>query len=62
MGFAIRKFFITRNDEIIEDETRFEWFGGFSINQKQKCVESFHRAIKAKYPTSNILEVSSEFG
>ena len=39
----------------------FEWFAGFALSQKQKCIESLHNALKAKNPNiHNVLEISSK--
>ena len=38
----------------------FEWFPGFSVKQKQKSIESFHKNYHKLAPTANILEISSK--
>lgn len=44
-------------------ETRyvnFEWIYGFAFSQRQKCVDSFHKAIQQELHFNKILEVSSK--
>lgn len=41
-----------------EINTQFTYFNGFSIQQKQKSIESLHYAIKKLYPESKVLEIS----
>ncbi len=41
-------------------DVRFEWFGGFSLIQKQRCINSLHKAFQEKSGVSNILEISSK--
>ncbi|QJC95217.1 hypothetical protein HC660_07200 [Bacillus mojavensis] len=41
-------------------EIEFEWFPGFSVKQKQKSIESFHKNFKERNPSSNVLEISSK--
>ena len=41
-----------------EINMQFTYFNGFSIQQKQKSVESLHAAIKKLYPESKVLEIS----
>jgi type I restriction enzyme M protein len=41
-----------------EVNMQFTYFNGFSIQQKQKSVESLHAAIKKLYPESKVLEIS----
>jgi type I restriction enzyme M protein len=43
-----------------EREIEFEWFSGFSISQKKKSIQSFHKNIKEKYPKYKILEISTK--
>lgn len=38
----------------------FEWFSGFALVQKQKCIESFHKNILQYDSSLKILEVSSK--
>lgn len=41
-------------------DIEFEWFPGFSVKQKQRSIESFHKNFKKIYPSANVLEVSSK--
>lgn len=41
-------------------DTEFEWFGGFYITQKQRCIESLHSAFRTNHAGLTILEVSSK--
>lgn len=38
----------------------FEWFGGFSLVQKRRCIASLHRAYAAGSPGDRVLEISSK--
>ena len=42
--------------------TDFEYFGGFSLKQKQKNIESLHKSFLALNHESKILEISSKSG
>ena len=59
---AIRPVYIVNNDQLIEDNIDFTWYSGFSIQQKQKSIESLHKRIINKYEIKRIkiLEVSSK--
>lgn len=49
------------NEEfVVIDNVDFEWFAGFSVEQKKKSVNSLHEAFKEKYPTKKVLEISSK--
>lgn len=37
--------FIVKNNQIIEKEYTFDFFGGFSLAQKQRTIDAFHEAI-----------------
>lgn len=39
-------------------ETEFIFFPGFSISQKQKCINSLHEHYLYKHPSQKILEIS----
>lgn len=43
-----------------EEVFSFKWFPGFSIQQKQRTIDDFHRSIKGKYQNKNVLEVSTK--
>ena len=38
----------------------FEFYPGFSLSQKQKCIKSLHEAYLDSYPDRNLLEISSK--
>lgn len=42
-----------------EIHVELDWFQGFALSQKRKCETSLHLNFLNKYPSSNILEVSS---
>lgn len=42
------------------EETEFEYYGGFSLQQKKRCVQSLHSSYLKKYPERNVLEISSK--
>ena len=41
-----------------EINTQFTYFNGFSIQQKQKSIDSLHNAIKKLHPETRVLEIS----
>jgi type I restriction enzyme M protein len=41
-------------------ETEFVFFPGFSVSQKQKCINSLHEQYLCKHPSQKILEISSK--
>lgn len=43
-----------------EIETEFVFSPGFSVSQKQKCINSLHKQYLIKHPTQKILEISSK--
>ena len=45
---------------VVIDSLDFEWFAGFSVEQKKKSVKSLHQAFREKYPNKKILEISSK--
>lgn len=49
--------FIVKNNQIIEKEYTFNFFGGFSLIQKQRTIDAFHEAINLD-GISSVLEVS----
>ncbi len=38
----------------------FQFYSGFSLSQKQKCIKSLHEAYLNRYPDRNVLEISSK--
>ena len=49
--------FIVKDNMIYEKEYNFDFYGGFSLSQKQKTIEAFHQKI-LKDGTFEILEIS----
>jgi hypothetical protein len=45
---------------VSKQDIEFEWFPGFSVKQKQRSIDSFHKNFKELYPSSNVLEISSK--
>ncbi len=41
-------------------DTEFEYHGGFSLQQKQRCVHSLHDSFQRDNPQANLLEISSK--
>ncbi len=48
-----KKLFVQKNIE-------FQWYSGFALSQKRKCIQSLHQNYLASYPNKNILEISSK--
>lgn len=59
---AVRPVFeVGLNEKIFDKEDiEFEWFGGFALSQKRKCINSLHQNFLHKHPDKNILEISSK--
>lgn len=63
---AIRPIFISTNNDnkyVEEIDIEFKWFVGMSKSQKQKSIQSLHRAAllrKKEFGFHNILEISSK--
>lgn len=52
---------IYEGDNFVKTElVEFQWFPGFSVSQKQKSINSLHKAIKGKNKDIRILEISSK--
>lgn len=51
---------ITTPPYFTEVETEFVFFPGFSVSQKQKCINSLHKQYLCKHPSQKILEISSK--
>lgn len=56
---AKRYVYYVREGHYSKELIDFQWFSGFSKNQKQKSIESMHNAFLKEYPDSKILEVST---
>ena len=48
-----KKLFVPKNIE-------FQWYSGFALSQKRKCIQNLHQNYLASYPNKNILEISSK--
>lgn len=60
---AIRPVFISNDDgsHLVKSElVHFEYYSGFSIQQKQRSIDELHLSIKKEFGLNNILEVSSK--
>jgi len=60
---ARRVFFVAqpgKNPVFREEWAEFAWFGGFALSQKQKCIASFHEAIRRAFPDVRVLEISTK--
>lgn len=38
----------------------FNWYSGFALAQKRRCIESLHTAYGVRYPHDRVLEISSK--
>ena len=47
-------------DFVLQKVVDFEWFPGFSLQQKQRSIESLHGAAEAQYDLAPLLEISSK--
>lgn len=54
-----KRYYFKTGNIYIEKEIEFVYYNGFSLSQKQKCIESMHKMIKEK-ETGSILEISSK--
>ena len=56
--FYVKEGFVRRSD------LEFEWFPGFAVSQKQKCIRSLHAAIRRRFAQAQegagILEISTK--
>ena len=59
---ARRPVFVPESDKpyVSELSLDFEYFPGFSIQQKQRSIANLHASYVAKFPSSRVLEVSSK--
>ena len=48
------------NKYLYREDVSFTFYGGFSVSQKQKSIESLHASFLAKYPNTKILEISTK--
>ncbi|MBR1398002.1 MAG: hypothetical protein IJ563_10790 [Selenomonadaceae bacterium] len=59
---AVRPVFSVSSDDrfFVREDIEFQWFSGFALSQKRKCINSLHSAYLAKRANKNILEISSK--
>ncbi|AZT89255.1 hypothetical protein ELD05_00355 [Caldicellulosiruptor changbaiensis] len=61
---AVRPVFLSTDPEEEElvkvVDVEFEWYAGFSLSQKQKCIESLHKNFIKEFGSKNILEISTK--
>lgn len=59
---AVRPVFSVSFDRryCICEDTEFEFFSGFSMKQKQRCIKSLHQAFARKNADKKILEISGK--
>ena len=59
---AVRPVFSVSLDDklFVRENIEFQWFGGFALSQKRKCINSLHNAYLVKHTNKNILEISSK--
>ena len=59
---AIRPVFEVSLDKklFVQKNVEFQWYSGFALSQKRKCIQSLHQNYLASYPNKNILEISSK--
>lgn len=57
---AERPAFFASQGKVTSRLYSFEWFPGFAVSQKQKTIESFHRAIREADPDGKPLEISTK--
>ncbi|MCR5501598.1 MAG: hypothetical protein K6F53_01165 [Lachnospiraceae bacterium] len=43
-----------------KEETEFQFYSGFSVQQKQRSIQSLHASFRMLFPESRILEISSK--
>ncbi len=50
----------TKEPYCIKKDVEFTYYGGFSLQQKQKCVYSLHESYHKEFPDKKILEISTK--
>ena len=62
MAKSNRPVFIPKPGEGLVEElsVEFEWFRGFSVKQKQRCIQSLHQTALNEHSLTRILEVSTK--
>lgn len=51
---------LTMRPYVEKRKIQFEYFGGFSLSQKRRCIDSLQSAYSFEYPADKILEISSK--
>ncbi len=59
---AVRPVFVVASDKryCIREDIEFTFYSGFSIKQKQRCIQSLHKAFALKHADKKVLEISSK--
>ena len=57
---ALRPVFFVDNNVVRKESVEFEWFPGFSLAQKQRCVKSLHQSVRRRFSGARLLEVSTK--
>lgn len=57
---AERPVFFIRSGKVASRLFTFEWFPGFAVSQKQKSIESLHKAVLETDPGAKPLEISTK--
>ena len=54
-------FFVSENLDLVQKlEVDFTYYNGFSVAQKQRCIESLHKAFLKQEQGKRVLEISSK--
>lgn len=57
---AERPAFFSSQGKVMSRLYSFEWFSGFAVSQKQRSIDSLHRAIREADPAAKPLEISTK--
>ncbi|MGN0363665.1 MAG: DUF6977 family protein [Bilifractor sp.] len=57
---ALRPVFFIQDNKVEERNVEFQWFAGFAVSQKQKCIRSLHETINKVMPGAVPLEISTK--
>jgi len=57
---AERPVFYSCSGKVVSKTYSFEWFPGFAVSQKQKSIESLHRAVRSADGAAMPLEISTK--
>jgi type I restriction enzyme M protein len=44
----------------VKRDIEFQWYSGFALSQKRKCIQSLHQNYLERYKDKNVLEISSK--